>query len=217
MARSRARDAKAGCAEAAAETSYNGLAPKERGLSPTQWPCIVHKSTTTSAARRVRTATLHAAPPPLRQRAQWALTRARRESRLCGRPQPAHRTTVLHRGREASCRRSDLYSVRIDHIQRGAGRTRCKFSCYASSQEAASAVGRSHTRHAKCRLQEAKAGTSHHGFAPRERVLWSTQLSCIESGLTTSSAARSTRAASTRPAPPPQRQRAYWCAHARAT
>ena len=72
LARTCARYAKARCAlEAVAGTSHHGLAPKERGLSSVQWPCIGYEQTTTSAARRARVASTRAAPTPERQQAQW--------------------------------------------------------------------------------------------------------------------------------------------------
>ena len=52
---------------ATAGTSHNSRTPKKRGLSPVQCPCLVHKPTTTSAARRARAASLRDAPPPERQ------------------------------------------------------------------------------------------------------------------------------------------------------
>ena len=164
--------------EVAAGTSHHGLAPEERGLLPTRWPCIVQRPTTTSVARcapgkfaccsssreasstvarshardakcwlctrrqptrcttvsrRRREASrrysrlvwcadlsqpaLHGARAlqagmlrllPIDSKRSGALTHVRRKSRLCGRPQSARRTTVLHRRRERSRRRSGL-------------------------------------------------------------------------------------------------------------
>ena len=99
----------AGCVlEASAGTSHHGLAPKERGLSPVQWHCKVHGPITTNAARRARAAILNAAPPPKRQRAQWRAHARVTQKPAVRRPQLKRRTTVLHRRREASRRRSGL-------------------------------------------------------------------------------------------------------------
>ena len=57
--------------ETAAGSSQHGLAPKGGGLSLVQWPFIGHEPTTTSAARRARSASARAAPPLHRERARW--------------------------------------------------------------------------------------------------------------------------------------------------
>ena len=64
--------AQAGCSlKVAADTSEHGLAPKERGSLLVQWSFLGYGPTTTSAARRARAASVRAAPPPERERAQW--------------------------------------------------------------------------------------------------------------------------------------------------
>ena len=69
VARARACHAKSRLrkVEAAAGMSHHGLAPKERSRSPVQCPSIARKVTTTRAARRARTASSRATPPPERE------------------------------------------------------------------------------------------------------------------------------------------------------
>ena len=55
----------AGCAlEVTALSLHHGLAPKERGLPPVQYPSTARKPTKTSAARRARVESLRVSPSP---------------------------------------------------------------------------------------------------------------------------------------------------------
>ena len=85
LARSRARHAKASCAlKAAAGTSHQDLAPKDRSLSSVQWPWIGCGQTITSAARHARVASTRAAPTRERDSdCSGVPARLPRESRLC--------------------------------------------------------------------------------------------------------------------------------------
>ena len=64
--------ANAGCTlEATARTSHHGLARKERGFSPVQFPVAVRKPITVSATRRSPAASSRVLPPPETQPTQW--------------------------------------------------------------------------------------------------------------------------------------------------
>ena len=139
--RLRACHANAGCVlEVTARTSHHGLAPKERGLPPVQYPLKVRKPTTASAARRARAASSRVFATSRETASAVALARATRKPAACWRPQLARRTTVLHRKREAF-RRCSAFLVRKPITdQRGTARARGKLACFATSRETASAV-----------------------------------------------------------------------------
>ena len=69
--------------EAAASASDDGLASMEKGLSPVRWPCIMHKATTTSAARHIRVASVCPLLVPRDSERSGALACAPSKSRLC--------------------------------------------------------------------------------------------------------------------------------------
>ena len=61
--------------------SHHVRAPKERGLSPVQWPFLVREATATSAARRARS-TLACCASSRETASEVAHSRMPRESRL---------------------------------------------------------------------------------------------------------------------------------------
>ena len=192
MARSSASHAKAGCVlEAAACTSHEGLAPKDRGLSTMQCSFIGYAPTITSAARRARAASSRTASPPERKRAQWRLS-ARHAKGGCVLEVAASKShhDLAPKERGLSPMPHPFYRVRTDHRQRSTARTRSKRAC-ASSRERASAVAHSRARHAMafC-VWEASAGTSQRGLAPKETGNSLVQWPCIMHGAKTTRAGR---------------------------
>ena len=143
--------AKVGCGlEAAAGTSLQGLATKERGVSPVQCPFTVPETVATSATWRARTTSSRAAPPPERQPAQW---RVRTCHAKAGCALQAAADTSHHglATKQRDFRRYGLlYSVKADHNQRGTARTRGKLACCAASEETGSVVERAHVPRKSC-------------------------------------------------------------------
>ena len=180
-----------------------------------QWPCLVCKPTATSAARRTRAESSRTALPPESQRAQW---RAGARHAITGWSLKAV-AGMSHCGRAPKER--GLLPVQCLFIVHGpittsaARRARAESLRVALSPEKQRAQWRARVCHAKaCCFLEAVAGMPYHGRAPKERGLSPVQCPGLVNGPTTTSAARRTRAESSRTALPPERQRAQWRARA---
>ena len=95
--------------EAAASTSYHGLALMERGFLLVQCSFIGNGSATSRPGRRTRAERLRAAPRRERKRAHWRVRACHAKAGYAKwRPPLARRTTVSHRRGEAFRRCSVL-------------------------------------------------------------------------------------------------------------
>ena len=135
----------------------------------------------------------------------------------------ASRMPVVSRGRYVGARPCTLYQKREasrwrSALLKGMNRLRPARRARAASVRATPHPEREIAQwrdrvcaHAQdgCSL-EAAAGTSEHGFAPKERALSLVQCPSIRHESNTTSAARRASASSARAAPPPERERAQW-------
>ena len=111
-----------------------------------------------------------------------------------------------------------LHRICADCSQRGTVRAHRKLAYCASSLETASAVACSCASRAKAGCAfETSAGTSQLGHVPTDSGLSPVQCFSIGCRLTTASTTRCARVASSRGAPPPERERAQWRPRVRAT
>ena len=160
--------AKAGCVlEVTAHTSHHGILQKEKGLLPVRYPLIVRGPLTTSAARRVRAASLRVSPPPDRHPAQWRLFVCRANAGCA--LEATARTSHHGLAPRARCLPPVQYSfiVRRPTETSATWRARASRSRVSPPPERQSAQRRLRACHAKagCVL-EATARTSHHALAP---------------------------------------------------
>ena len=164
--------ANAGCLlEAAAGTSEQGRAPRERAVSMAQWASMGHGLTLVSGgaarARRKR-----ACCASSRERVRGSAFACAHTRTLAGRRRPrlARRSMSVHRGRGPSRWRSGLPTSTYHSDQCGAARARRKRACCASSRERTWWRVRVCVHANAVCSSEATAGTSERGRAPKERA-----------------------------------------------
>ena len=130
--------------EAAAGMSEHGRATRKRAVALAHWASIGHGPTPTSATGRARVASARAEPRPTRERAQWRASalHAQAASRSEGQGwNVGARPCAARRAAFRSCSALPQRTERVPPARRGA-RARRKCTCWASSQERASAVVR---------------------------------------------------------------------------
>ena len=187
---------------------------RERDHPPVQYPSIVRKLITASAARRARAASSHDLPPADRQPVQWR-TRACHTKADCVLEATAR---TSHHGLAPKERGFPLVqcpfmsrSIITTSVARSPRAARSRISPPPERQPAQWGLRACHAN-AGCAL-EVTAHTSHHGLATKERGLPSVRCPSIAQGVVATSAARRTRAASSRVPPPPETQPAQWRSH----
>ena len=170
-------------------------------------PFHMRRPITTSAARRARAASSRVSPHPKRPSAQWRLFACHVNASR------ALEVTALwsHHGlapeKEKHSAGAILFSnARTNLNQRGTAR-----ACGKLARSAISKVVVLFACHVKAGCaSEITARTSHHGLAPEERSLSPVHHPVIMHKPITASAARRTRAASSRISPSPDRPLAQW-------